>query len=70
MVRLKPCPFCGGKAKAHEKGRRAEGYMWYMIACENCGANVTGDHENPYNSKEDGKAIRSAADNWNRRKST
>ncbi len=64
---LKSCPFCGGKAEAFEKGRRAEGWYWYTIRCENCKANVSGESENPYDSKQKGKAEETARANWNRR---
>ena len=64
---LKPCPFCGGKAEAFEKGRPVEGWFWYDIQCENCGANVSGESENPYDRKQDGKAEETARANWNRR---
>ena len=28
---LKPCPFCGGKAKLHKPL-----YEWYFVRCEQC----------------------------------
>lgn len=65
---LKPCPFCGGKAKMErgEHSRPEEGYEYYIIECEECGAQVCGESRNTY--REDiGKSIFSAVDKWNRR---
>lgn len=54
MEQLKPCPFCGGKARLHIgviKGLN-------MIVCDKCKATVS------FGGKEHGNAARDA---WNRR---
>ena len=54
MEKLKPCPFCGGKANGPTD-------WWpHMIACEICGAIVKG-----FDFAEDG--MREAVEKWNRR---
>lgn len=35
---LKPCPFCGGKAKINKEARHL-----YEVECQNCYANVYDD---------------------------
>lgn len=65
---LKPCPFCGGKAKMErgEHSRPEEGYEYYIIECEECGARVSGKSINNYQEKIE-KATFSAIDKWNKR---
>ena len=65
---LKPCPFCGGKAKMErgEHSRPEEGFGYYIIKCEECGAFVSGKSRNTYR-EHIGKATFSVVDKWNRR---
>lgn len=65
---LKPCPFCGGKAKMErgEHSRPEEGYEYYIVECEECGACVSGKSINNYQEKIE-KAIFSASGKWNKR---
>ncbi len=50
-IKLKPCPFCGGKAKEEGDGQQ----MWYE--CRSCGARAGIDFE------DEGPNIKA----WNRR---
>lgn len=65
---IKPCPFCGGEAFI-EKGvhsRNEEGYLYYTITCDNCGASIDGEAINSYQVNWT-KAKVSVVDKWNRR---
>lgn len=33
---LKPCPFCGGKARAHDT------IQWSLVSCDECSAEIRG----------------------------
>ena len=55
MPDLKPCPFCGGKAKMMDMG------FPHWIYCEQCGARV---HGHVVGEEEGRKA---SIDAWNRR---
>ena len=61
MEKLKPCPFCGKKAKAHlaEKYRFVNNLKEWRVYCENefCGCNLFHGHD----TKEE------AVEAWNRR---
>ena len=39
-MELKTCPFCGGKASVCEA--EAEGKIFFMVACEDCGVSTAG----------------------------
>lgn len=35
MPELKPCPFCGGKAKIHKSAKSTvKGGLWYFVNCQ------------------------------------
>lgn len=57
MTELKPCPFCGGKAKIQDK------HYPHYIYCEECGASVHGKLFG-YTDKID---IQISIEAWNRR---
>lgn len=38
---LKPCPFCGGKARLFTDDDK---YYSHIVACENCGARTLREH--------------------------
>lgn len=72
MEALKPCPFCGGKAKVRESkdSRSEEGYSLSEVVCAECGANVTGKPFNFYQIEYDAEHpqdVMSAVTKWNRR---
>ena len=55
---LKPCPFCGGEAKAEEALRSFTVELWetyVYVVCKKCGATVEGADE------------AEATEAWNRR---
>ena len=54
MTKLKPCPFCGGKAI--KKNYSNDGFVITFIFCSNCPAQTR-----PYLSEE------TAIEEWNRR---
>lgn len=67
MGELKPCPFCGGKAKIMRKGSRSGKIRSYSVDCPECLANgpvfwVADWHRTPFIAQE--KAVRA----WNKRK--
>lgn len=56
-MRLKPCPFCGGKSSMlGEFGWNSVDTQWYWVRCKECDAMIPA-----YTSEEQ------AADAWNRR---
>ena len=55
-TKLKPCPFCGGKAYIHDAICDDGAYLFTFVQCHTCKANIEG-----FSSKE--KAIEA----WNRR---
>lgn len=69
MSKLRPCPFCGGRASTHyvsaesmlmaEMGRLS---VPPIIRCESCGAVVSFDDR-----RHRGMTIEGASDMWNRR---
>ena len=60
---LKPCPFCGGKAKIRQLDASADRQHWH-IECEGCGVAV--DHE--YHKDDEGwHKGKSGMDSWNER---
>lgn len=63
MVKLKPCPFCGGEAYARfVKDNKPFGYT--SVECRSCGA-VPYVHQVYSGKKED--AVLGAIEAWNRR---
>jgi Lar family restriction alleviation protein len=66
MAELKPCPFCGGKARRKygnynllgAYGTRAEDRQWHGVYCFNCGVSQP---KKKYSTKEE------AIEAWNRR---
>lgn len=54
MEKLKPCPFCGGKAKLENMG------FPYHAYCTECGSKVTGEGFGK-------ESERSAIEKWNKR---
>ena len=56
MIKLKPCPFCGGEAKMMDMGYP------HWVYCTVCGARV---HGGVYGGVEDGELA--SAEAWNRR---
>lgn len=63
-IKLKECPFCGGKAKFRKRGVGVPGTMghdwWHSIQCMLCGAGI-GYEDSRYRDKKD------AAKDWNKR---
>lgn len=56
--KLKPCPFCGGKAAMWDSGSMHPGYKTYRVCCLKC--HVAQADQMHYSQRE-------AADAWNRR---
>ena len=54
---LKPCPFCGGKARRQTEFM-SDGYEYVAVACSKCGAMTPGNYS-PYGDQ--------AEWNWNSR---
>ena len=67
MIELKPCPFCGSKAKFHvDSSGIAVMCTWFKCECR------TSRHEDVLGGKEDWRksdtcAATKAAEEWNRR---
>ena len=65
-TKLKPCPFCGGKAEIF-----FDDYKKYLIQCSNCSAFVGIEIENGVELKDGWRATfgteEQAAEAWNRR---
>lgn len=40
--RLKPCPFCGGRARLQTEFM-SDGYEYRAVVCSKCGATIPGD---------------------------
>lgn len=64
MTELKPCPFCGGKAKMHtgvtlSVPKRSLAYC-YCMRCQATSAHYE-------DRKQDGTFLKEAIDAWNRR---
>lgn len=57
-VELKPCPFCGGEARAHEKGYGYDHKGFVVCAC---GAQMVCQYDG------NSHPVESAVENWNRR---
>ena len=60
MAKLKPCPFCGEKAKLVTFNDKKTDDIWYTVRCSN--PNCVGFYINPQYSYEG-----LATDKWNRR---
>ena len=66
MAELKPCPFCGGKAKRKfgkynllgAYGTQNEDRQWFGVSCSKCGVEQP---KRKYDTRE------SATEAWNRR---
>ena len=56
MTDLKPCPFCGGEAKAKRHHNRYSD--WWLVSCVKCGVSQTGN-ANEFEFE--------AAESWNNR---
>ena len=67
MAELKPCPFCGGKAKMQRfELRYYKGCYDIDISCEDCACKSIGlPTDTVYRSIE--QAEQNAVENWNRR---
>lgn len=65
-IKLKPCPFCGAKARfshAESEGLRGPCVESVCVVCENCEAMA--GYANDYEHKGDLESV--AAEGWNRR---
>lgn len=56
MMRLKPCPFCGGDAKEFT-GEDAAPHRW-TVECDSCGAHVGSDTRHKARAKWNSRAER------------
>lgn len=64
MEELKPCPFCGGKAKLHATTTRTyPNHCKHYCYCEKCYA--TGQSFSDF--EDDGSSVFKAVEAWNRR---
>lgn len=41
-TKLKPCPFCGGKAKVYETNLGMDCFSWWNVECNDCEASMEG----------------------------
>lgn len=66
MMSLKPCPFCGGKAK-FKRGfpGKQDGQKQALVQCCDCGCRTVTFRQLAYESVDD--VYRQAIDTWNRR---
>ncbi len=69
-MKLKPCPFCGGKADTNEKYYLSyDAWLVYCIRCNCSTTKFTGDTDEDYNTrKAQGKELAISA--WNKRTPT
>ena len=68
---LKPCPFCGGEARAYLRDN-GEGFDYNYVNCIGCyvqfeeqNGRITGDDEDYTHTDED--SLSSLIDKWNKR---
>lgn len=75
-IKLKPCPFCGGKAIykiiSNNSTHHCVGFG-FKVECEDCGMNLPGRYDMSFSLTEDGELNvlldkrPIAAEKWNRR---
>ena len=65
MIKLKPCPFCGGEAYARFATDRRSTFGYASVECKKCGA-VPYVHQ-AYGGLTKEEAIKGVVKAWNRR---
>lgn len=75
-IKLKPCPFCGGKAVFKPVSNKSDHYsvgFLFEVECEDCGTTLPGQYNIDFSFTEDGEInilndLRfEAISKWNRR---
>lgn len=75
-IKLKPCPFCGGKAVYMTKSNASDHYCVgfnFEVECEDCGMSLPGRYKIKFSLSENGELNvlnderPIAAEKWNRR---
>lgn len=69
MEKLKPCPFCGGEAKAIITKTAIGGQLSCLISCANCSFVEQGEHLDSFQCSIDEMEdlINRTVEKWNRR---
>lgn len=69
MLELKPCPFCGGRAKFINKGNFSSNFssgFYYSIKCVECDIELSQTEEMNFHLGDNGEPVMTEASKYNR----